>query len=103
MDVEQFTNSPIGKVVPIKGEHRGRAFSHFAYVPDPLPSSLSLEDTTVLPDGTLAQAVAEMRVGTFLEFKNVLGPALPRPPGEQNRTQRRGQATVFQAAPAVAN
>jgi hypothetical protein len=48
-------------------------------------------------DGTLAQAVAEMRVGTFLEFKNVLGPALPRPPGEQNRTQRRGQATVFQA------
>ena len=48
-------------------------------------------------DGTLAQAVAEMHVGTFLELKNVLGPALPRPPGEQNRMQRRGQSTVFQA------
>jgi hypothetical protein len=47
-------------------------------------------------DGTLAQAVAEMRVGTFLEFKNILGPALPRCPGEQNRNQRRGHATVFQ-------
>jgi hypothetical protein len=48
-------------------------------------------------DGTLAQAVAEMRVGTLFEFKGVLGPALPRPPGEQNRTQRRGYSTVFEA------
>lgn len=60
MDVEQFTDSPIGKVVPIKGEHRGRAFSHFAYVPDPLPGSLSLEDTTVLALTEAVEAIARL-------------------------------------------
>lgn len=41
-------------------------------------------------DGTLAQAVAETRVGTPCEVKGVLGPALPRTMSEQNKLQRRG-------------
>jgi Fic family protein len=55
MDVGKFGESPIGRVVPIRGEHRGRPFSHFAYVPDPLPEKLRLSTSTVLD---LTQAVA---------------------------------------------
>ena len=46
-------------------------------------------------DGTLAQAVAEARVGTPDEFKGILGPALPRTMSQQNQLQRRGLSTAF--------
>jgi hypothetical protein len=47
-------------------------------------------------DGTLAQAIAEARVGTWQEIDDVLGPALPRTMSEQNQLQRRGFSTAFQ-------
>jgi hypothetical protein len=47
-------------------------------------------------DGTLAQAVAECRVGTALEFKGVLGPARPHNVREQNRLERYGFSTYSQ-------
>jgi len=44
-DIEQ---SPIGRLVPIEGYDArfDESFSHFAYVPDPLPQSLQLSDDT---------------------------------------------------------
>jgi hypothetical protein len=48
-------------------------------------------------DGTLAQAIAEARVGTSLELKGVLGPALARTMREHNQPQRRGLSTAYQA------
>lgn len=55
MDIEKFRQSPIGSLVPISGEHRGRAFSHYAYVPDDLPDEIALTNASVL---ALTQAVA---------------------------------------------
>jgi Fic family protein len=42
MDAKRFRRSPIGQVVPIKGHHRGKEFSHFAFVPDPLPADIPI-------------------------------------------------------------
>lgn len=47
MDVELFERSPIGRLEKISGDHRGEPFSHFAYVPDPLPALLPLSPETV--------------------------------------------------------
>jgi hypothetical protein len=47
-------------------------------------------------DNTLAQAIAEARVGTRHEIKSVLGPGSRRTMREQNELQRRGLSTVFQ-------
>jgi hypothetical protein len=55
-----------------------------------------LGDHKSFNDGTLAQAVAECRVGTALEFKGVLGSPRQRTMREQNRLQRYGFSTTFQ-------
>ena len=55
-----------------------------------------LGDHKSFDDGTLAQAVAECRVGTSYELKGVLGPEHPRPMHEQNNLQRHGITTAYQ-------
>jgi hypothetical protein len=47
-------------------------------------------------DGTLAQAIAECRVGAGLEFKGALAQELPRNMREQNRIERYGFSTYSQ-------
>ncbi|MBA2726026.1 MAG: Fic family protein [Actinobacteria bacterium] len=46
MEIDRSTHSPIGRLVAINGKHRGREFSHYAYIPSPLPSQLTLETGT---------------------------------------------------------
>ena len=48
MDRTAITKSPIGDVIPIAGvdPRTGDNYSHFAYVPDPLPDELPLESAT---------------------------------------------------------
>lgn len=47
MDIEKFKQSPIGKLVHIEGvDAYGRAFDHYAYLPNPLPERLPLADST---------------------------------------------------------
>ena len=55
MDVAQFKDSPIGDLVAISGQHRGKQFQHFAYVPDPLPDDIVLAGRTwqILSDAAL--------------------------------------------------
>jgi hypothetical protein len=55
-----------------------------------------LGDHKSFDDDSLAQAVAECRVGTVLEFKGVLGSPPQRTMREQNRLQRYGFSTTFQ-------
>ncbi|MGA8331353.1 MAG: Fic/DOC family N-terminal domain-containing protein [Mycobacterium sp.] len=44
MQVEEFSNSPVGGLVPISGHdaYLGRDYSHYAFVPAPLPESINL-------------------------------------------------------------
>jgi Fic family protein len=44
VQVEDFSNSPVGGLVPISGHdaYLGRDYSHFAFVPEPLPSSVNV-------------------------------------------------------------
>lgn len=56
MDIEKFKNSPLGELVPIRGEDAfGRSFDHFAFNPHPLPAKISLSDSTwrLLTDAVL--------------------------------------------------
>lgn len=47
MDVDRFKNSPIGRLQRIEGEDAfGRAYDHFAFVPDPLPDKIELSAET---------------------------------------------------------
>jgi Fic family protein len=42
MDLEKLRRSPIGQLVPITGAHRGREYSHFAFLPDELPNEVAI-------------------------------------------------------------
>jgi len=55
-----------------------------------------LGDHKSFDDGTLAQAVAECRVGTSYELKGVIGPAHTRPMHELNKLQRYGITAPYQ-------
>ncbi|MCV7385700.1 Fic family protein [Mycolicibacter longobardus] len=49
MQVELFENSPVGTLVPISGmDHLlGEAYSHYAFVPEPLPDDIQLAARSV--------------------------------------------------------
>jgi len=48
MQVEEFKSSPVGQLVPIRGHDHllQRDYNHFAFVPDALPSEVSLNQAT---------------------------------------------------------
>ncbi|MGH2755930.1 MAG: Fic family protein, partial [Actinomycetota bacterium] len=47
MDIEKFKKSSIGDLEHIQGQDAfGRDYDHFAYVPHPLPSQITLKDST---------------------------------------------------------
>jgi Fic family protein len=47
MDVERFKDSPVGYLEPISGRDAlGREYSHFAYIPRPLPGQIELSNRT---------------------------------------------------------
>jgi Fic family protein len=46
MDVERFSQSPVGEVVPIEVVDGERTWNHHAFVPSPLPRELTLSQST---------------------------------------------------------
>lgn len=46
MDVERFTRSPIGQLVPVTVVDDATTYDHFAFVPDPLPDEVELSQGT---------------------------------------------------------
>jgi Fic family protein len=105
MDIAAIENSPVGQLVPIKGfdQRTGSEFSHFAFLPDPLPVEVDLSTTTwttvaraeaalgrldeasrQVPEPRLLRQAALRREaqstsaleGTFAPFEDVLEPEL---------------------------
>jgi hypothetical protein len=52
-------------------------------------------DHNSFDDGTLAQAIADARIGTLHEITGILGPARHRTLREQNQMQRHGFSTTY--------
>lgn len=48
MDTKAFRESPMGRLVPINGRdtYLGRDYSHYAFVPNPLPATVPLSERT---------------------------------------------------------
>ena len=48
MDIDRFQTSPVGKLVPIHGHdaYLQRGYSHYAFVPQPAPTALTLSQGT---------------------------------------------------------
>jgi Fic family protein len=105
VDVELIRQSPIGQVVPIHGfdQRTGEEYSHWAYLPDPLPGGIALTSATwtavaraeaalarldeasrQLPEPSLLRRPALRREaqstsaleGTYAPFEDVLVPEL---------------------------
>ena len=60
MEIERFKDSPVGTLVPIKGEHLGRPFSHFAFVPNDPPREVALSVPTLSALGEAAAAIGRL-------------------------------------------
>jgi Fic family protein len=79
MDLEALTKSPVGRLVPISGiDAKWGPFSSFAFVPDPLPSSVPLTEPTVraVIDAGLALGRLDMAAGRVPNPALLVRPAL---------------------------
>ena len=79
MDIEALRNSPIGRVVRISGHDARRGpFSHFAYIPDPLPESLPLIEATfsIVADAAMALGRLDMAADKVPNPMLLIRPAL---------------------------
>lgn len=62
MDTDAFRNSPVGDLVPITGHDvfLDRPYSHFAFVPRPLPASMPLQERTYKVVGEADRAIGRL-------------------------------------------
>ena len=62
MDIDLFQKSPTGKLVPISGwdSELLQTFDHFAYVPDPLPALVDLQQSTIKLMGEADRALGAL-------------------------------------------
>jgi Fic family protein len=85
MDYEQLATSPLGSVVPISGTDplTGQRFEHYAYVPAPLPATVTLGSAT-----WTQVAAAEAALGRLDEAaRQFPEPALLRRPAIRREAQ----------------
>ncbi len=81
MDLGTLGKSPIGRLVPVSGhDARWGDFSYFAYVPNPLPDSLTLKDATVatFADAALALGRLDMAAGQMPNPSLLVRPTLTK-------------------------
>lgn len=81
MDLEALGKSPIGRLVPVSGhDARWGDFSYFAYIPNPLPDSVTLKDATVatLADAALALGRLDMAAGQMPNPSLLVRPTLTK-------------------------
>jgi cell filamentation protein, protein adenylyltransferase len=60
MDIAKFKHSPVGDLKPIQGEHLGRSFSHYAFVPRDPPTDVSVSARTLTVLGEAAGAIGRL-------------------------------------------
>lgn len=85
MDLDRFRASPIGSLTPISGTdgRTGEQYSHFAYVPDPLPPEVLLSGSTWRAVSKANYALGMLKQGSSL----VPNPALLRRPSLRREAQ----------------
>ncbi len=68
MQVDLFRDSPVGRLVPIKGHDArlSRNYDHFAFVPEPLPESITLSQSTYALLSTADRALGGLDAKTSL-------------------------------------
>lgn len=66
MDPTAFANTPVGRLVPIKGHDQrwDEDFEDYAFVPDPLPASLPLSESTYAIVADAAMALGRLDAAT---------------------------------------
>lgn len=82
MQVEAFQASPMGKLVPVSGSDasRRREFSHFAFVPHPLPSQVPLAMSTykILGEADRSLGALNARINQLPNPALLIRPSLTR-------------------------
>jgi Fic family protein len=82
VDVERFRDSPIGRLVPITGHdaYLDRDYSHYAFVPDPTPTVLSLSQATynAVTNASLALGRLDFAVRRLPDPRLLVRPVLRR-------------------------
>lgn len=82
MQLDDFTKSPIGDLVPISGNdaRMRRTFNHYAYVPHPLPSTVELTAATykILSHADRAIGALEAQVKRLPNPDLLIRPSLTR-------------------------
>ncbi|MCA0331518.1 MAG: Fic family protein [Candidatus Nanopelagicales bacterium] len=81
MDLDSIQDSPVGQLVPIQGhDARLREFSHFAFLPDPLPETVQLDGTTWTRVAEASQALGRLQqaCATLPNPRLLIAPALAR-------------------------
>jgi Fic family protein len=82
VDVERFQGSPVGHLTPIDGHdaYLDQDYSHYAFVPDPLPSVLDLQQDTynAVTKATLALGRLDFAVRRLPDPRMLVGPVLRR-------------------------
>jgi Fic family protein len=79
MDFEALRNSPIGRIVPVSGQDARRGpFSHFAYVPSPLPESVPLDEAAfgIVADAAMSLGRLDMAADKVPNPMLLVRPAL---------------------------
>lgn len=82
MQLDRFKNSAIGRLVPIKGHDArlGLDYDHFAYLPEPLPRSISLSQRTysLLSEADRALGGLDAHTGVLPNPRLLVQPALTK-------------------------
>src|SRR5918996_6551879 len=79
MDVEALQGSPIGRIIPVSGQDARRGpFSHFAFVPSPLPESVPLNEAAfgIVADAAMALGRLDMAADKVPNPMLLIRPAL---------------------------
>jgi Fic family protein len=85
VDIERFKESPVGSLIPIVGTdgRTGDEYRHVAFVPDPLPETLTLSSQTWNTVSKANYALGKLRQGSSL----IPNPALLRRPTLRREAQ----------------
>jgi Fic family protein len=85
VDVDKFSASPVGDLVPISGTDRasGKSFHHFAFVPHPLSDEPPLTNTTWRAVSRANHALGRLQQGSMI----VKNPSILRQPTLRREAQ----------------
>lgn len=80
MQLDHFKDSPVGDLVPVSGDERGRRFEHYAFVPKPLPTEIPLSMGTykILGEADRSLGSLDARINQLPNPALLIRPSLTR-------------------------